>query len=262
MKQRYLHHALAVTLAATLFLGLTGCAKWHDGPMDTPAGLTADGHAGGANAAALRGQHSSLATPPAAGAGNGANDGAYFTHVEGGGEAVPSANRGANAPYGAGSGAGSGASAGASGGSPANAPVNYPANAPAGSATGYQGDAGLTAAAGELAAMRVYFAFNSWQLRPEARQNLARAAQLLTRYPSLGVRINGHCDYIGSDEYNFALGERRARAAYTALVQNGVHPSQLEMATFGKIQPAAAGGDAHARALNRRDEFIVLAPRR
>ena len=131
-----------------------------------------------------------------------------------------------------------------------------------GASTGLAGDAGIARAAEELAAMRIYFAFNRWNLNPESLQALARAAALLQQYPGLGLRIDGHCDQLGQEEYNFALGERRARAAYNTLIKNGVIASQLEMVTFGKLRPASPGMDPQSRALNRRNEFILLLPRR
>ena len=112
----------------------------------------------------------------------------------------------------------------------------------------------------ELGAMRIYFAFNRWELRQEAQRQLDRAALLLARHPGLDIRIDGHCDQLGSDAYNLALGERRAREVYAALVAKGVNSSQLKMATFGKHYPAFSGMDAQSRSMNRRGEFVLLQP--
>ena len=73
------------------------------------------------------------------------------------------------------------------------------------------------------------------------------------------MRIEGNCDDRGTQEYNLALGERRARAAYEYLVQNGVNPSQLEMISYGKENPAVQGTGEAVWAKNRRDDFRVIA---
>ena len=126
--------------------------------------------------------------------------------------------------------------------------------------SGTQGRDERLQAVEELGAMRIYFAFNRWELRQEAQRQLDRAALLLARHPGLDIRIDGHCDQLGSDAYNLALGERRAREVYAALVAKGVNSSQLKMATFGKHYPAFSGMDAQSRSMNRRGEFVLLQP--
>lgn len=113
-------------------------------------------------------------------------------------------------------------------------------------------------AAAEIAASKIYFSFNKYELRPESEQALSRIAELLRLNPGLNVRIGGHCDERGSVEYNYALGERRARLAYSTLVGKGVSPSQLEMHSYSELVPAAPGKDEASYALNRRDEFETL----
>jgi peptidoglycan-associated lipoprotein len=73
------------------------------------------------------------------------------------------------------------------------------------------------------------------------------------------VRIEGNCDERGTQEYNLALGERRARAAYEYLVTLGVNPGQLEMISYGKENPAVQGSGESAWSKNRRDDFRVVA---
>ena len=73
------------------------------------------------------------------------------------------------------------------------------------------------------------------------------------------VRIEGNCDARGTQEYNLALGERRARAAYEYLVMLGVNPDQMEMISFGKERPAVEGTGPAVWAKNRRDDFRVIA---
>ena len=72
------------------------------------------------------------------------------------------------------------------------------------------------------------------------------------------VSIEGHCDQRGSDEYNLALGERRARAAMEYLVSLGVAPDRLQVISYGEEMPLDSGSSEDAWARNRRDEFKVL----
>ncbi|MCH5231973.1 MAG: OmpA family protein, partial [Muribaculaceae bacterium] len=81
----------------------------------------------------------------------------------------------------------------------------------------------------------------------------------MRQYPSIRVRIEGNCDQRGTQEYNLALGERRARAAYEYMVMLGVNPSQLEMISYGKERPAVQGSGEQAWSMNRRDDFRVIA---
>ena len=91
------------------------------------------------------------------------------------------------------------------------------------------------------------------------RDMLRQKAELMKAYPSIRVRIEGNCDARGTQEYNLALGERRARAAYEYLVMLGVNPDQMEMISFGKERPAVEGTGPAVWAKNRRDDFRVIA---
>ena len=116
-------------------------------------------------------------------------------------------------------------------------------------------------AADELTNAKIYFEYDKFNIKPESQRVLARKAELLKQFPQIKVSIQGHCDERGTEEYNLALGERRARAAHEFLVYSGVSPTQMEMISFGKLRPAVQGGSEAAWAQNRRDEFIVLNPR-
>lgn len=105
----------------------------------------------------------------------------------------------------------------------------------------------------------VYFDFNMYDVKPEYREMLRQKAELLRQYPQIRVRIEGNCDERGTQEYNLALGERRARAAYEYMVMLGVNPNQLEMISYGKERPAVQGSGDQAWSLNRRDDFRVVA---
>lgn len=104
----------------------------------------------------------------------------------------------------------------------------------------------------------IYFAFNRYNLDSQSDAILSRDAQILKQFPSIHVRIEGNCDDRGTQEYNLALGERRARAAYDYLVSNGVNPGQLEMISYGKENPAVMGTGEAVWAKNRRDDFRVI----
>ncbi|SBW01352.1 Peptidoglycan-associated lipoprotein [uncultured delta proteobacterium] len=116
-------------------------------------------------------------------------------------------------------------------------------------------------AADELTNAKIYFEYDKFEIKAESRRVLARKAELLKQFPQIKVSIQGHCDERGTEEYNLALGERRARAAHEFLVYSGVNPTQMEMISYGKLRPAVQGNSESAWAQNRRDEFIVLNPR-
>lgn len=102
---------------------------------------------------------------------------------------------------------------------------------------------------------KVYFAFDSFELTPQARETLKRKADILRENTKLKILIEGNCDERGTQEYNLALGERRAMTAYKYLVLLGVNASQLETVSFGEERPAVQGHNENAWAQNRRDEF-------
>lgn len=107
----------------------------------------------------------------------------------------------------------------------------------------------------------IYFAYDSFELRPDSKESLTQKAQIMKQFPQLRVVIEGNCDERGTEEYNLALGERRARAAFEFLVNLGVPASQIDMVSFGKLHPAVPGGGEGSWAKNRRDEFKVTKTR-
>lgn len=106
---------------------------------------------------------------------------------------------------------------------------------------------------------KIYFDFDSYKLSDEARSTLVKNADLLRKGSAGKVRIEGHCDERGSDEYNLALGEKRGRAALHYLVTMGIPGERLSVISYGKEKPAEPGHDETAWAKNRRDEFVVTA---
>ena len=104
---------------------------------------------------------------------------------------------------------------------------------------------------------RVYFAFNKYNIEKQYDAVLDRDADIMKQYPSIRVQIEGNCDERGTQEYNLALGERRARAVYNYLVAKGVNPGQMNTISYGKENPAELGTGEAVWAKNRRDDFRV-----
>lgn len=114
-----------------------------------------------------------------------------------------------------------------------------------------------TEAVTELTSVTINFAFDSYELNSEARSILALKANIMRRYTDVRVVIEGHCDERGTEEYNLALGERRARAAYEHLVILGVDPGRMSIVSFGEEKPLDPAHNETAWAKNRRAEFVV-----
>jgi peptidoglycan-associated lipoprotein len=104
---------------------------------------------------------------------------------------------------------------------------------------------------------KVFFNFDSYTLSSEARSALTKNAEILKLKGNAKVRIEGNCDELGSDDYNLALGDRRAKAASSYLQSMGIAPARLSTISYGKEKPADPGHDESARAKNRRDEFVI-----
>lgn len=104
---------------------------------------------------------------------------------------------------------------------------------------------------------QVYFDFDSSELKSDARELLQEKAAILEDNPALKVIIEGHCDERGTQEYNLALGERRARAAYEFLILLGIDAQRLQIVSYGEERPAAEGDNEAAWAKNRRCEFKI-----
>lgn len=108
-----------------------------------------------------------------------------------------------------------------------------------------------------LAAM-IHFDFDKSLIRPDDQGALDQKVAILNANPDLRIRISGHCDERGSDEYNLALGNRRSTAAKNYLVSHGIDASRIETASYGEERPIAMGHDEDSWAQNRRDEFEIL----
>ncbi|HEX5757696.1 MAG TPA: peptidoglycan-associated lipoprotein Pal [Thermoanaerobaculia bacterium] len=107
----------------------------------------------------------------------------------------------------------------------------------------------------------VYYAYDSAALSPEARQALAANARFLSGHPEFEVVIEGHCDERGTNEYNLALGERRASSARDYLASLGVRGDRLRTLSYGEERPACHDSDEACWSQNRRCHFLIAARR-
>jgi peptidoglycan-associated lipoprotein len=103
----------------------------------------------------------------------------------------------------------------------------------------------------------IYFDYDKADLRPDAQQSLAQAAQVI-KQKGWKVQIEGNCDDRGSTEYNLSLGEHRADSAKQALQQAGVSPDALKTISYGKEKPQCTEQNEDCWQKNRRDHFSLL----
>jgi peptidoglycan-associated lipoprotein len=102
----------------------------------------------------------------------------------------------------------------------------------------------------------VYFDYDRYEIRADAKPTLrANAEAIMAKEDGGTVTIEGHCDERGSEEYNLALGDRRASGVKQYLVDLGVPASRLRTVSFGEAKPAVVGHDESAWRYNRRSEF-------
>jgi peptidoglycan-associated lipoprotein len=121
-----------------------------------------------------------------------------------------------------------------------------------------EGQAELEKAMEALRNVSVFFEFDSSTLTSEAKDRLSAVGSVLAKYPALKVRIEGNCDERGSEQYNLALGQRRADAAKRYLISMGAHDRQLSAISFGDQKPKATGHDEEAWRQNRRDDLTAI----
>jgi peptidoglycan-associated lipoprotein len=106
----------------------------------------------------------------------------------------------------------------------------------------------------------VYFGFDRSNVEPAERAKVSAVADHLKANPTHAVEIEGHCDERGTEEYNRALGERRALALREALVSLGIDPGRIDTISYGKDRPADPASNEAAWRKNRRGEFILETP--
>jgi len=105
----------------------------------------------------------------------------------------------------------------------------------------------------------ILFDFDSYALRPEAREHLTNLAASLNEYPDSELLIVGHTDSSGADDYNQTLSERRADAAGSFLIRGGVLPSRVRTTGMGETEPVAPNDTEDGMQQNRRVEVAIFA---
>jgi peptidoglycan-associated lipoprotein len=111
----------------------------------------------------------------------------------------------------------------------------------------------------DVAPVTIYFEFDSSELSSDARSTLQSFYDQARQRPDLGYRVEGNCDERGSAEYNLALGQRRADAAKTYLVNLGLPAARITAISNGEERPRATGHDEAAWRQNRRDDVAPAA---
>ena len=104
-----------------------------------------------------------------------------------------------------------------------------------------------------------FFSLDSSELDAQGQAVVQANAELLKKYPSWTITIEGHCDERGTAEYNLALGERRAVAVKTYLVSLGISPDRLRTVSYGKEFPFDPAHTEDAWSKNRRAHFVITA---
>ena len=105
----------------------------------------------------------------------------------------------------------------------------------------------------------ILFEFDSSTLQPEAKENIYKLANILKKYPDSNILIAGHTDSDGSEQYNQALSERRAKAVSDYTLIQGVASSRLSIIGLGENEPIATNNTVEGKQLNRRVEIAIFA---
>jgi peptidoglycan-associated lipoprotein len=110
-----------------------------------------------------------------------------------------------------------------------------------------------------MLATMIHFDYDKSNIRSEDAATLDQKIAILQANPEARIRVNGHCDDRGSDEYNLALGNRRAQAAKQYLVSHGIDAGRIDTQSWGEEKALVDGHDESAWSQNRRDEFEIIA---
>ena len=108
------------------------------------------------------------------------------------------------------------------------------------------------------ALQNIYFDFDKYSLKPDAIQKLDNTGAWLSGKPGVKIRIEGHCDERGTNEYNLALGDRRANSAKDFLIALGVASNRIDIVGYGEEKPQCVEQTEECWAKNRRVHFVVL----
>lgn len=105
----------------------------------------------------------------------------------------------------------------------------------------------------------ILFATNSSTLEPQARININKLAVILNKYPDTNILVTGHTDFDGSEEYNQALSERRAKSVSDYAMAQGIVSSRFSIIGLGETEPVASNETEEGKQLNRRVEIAIFA---
>jgi len=105
----------------------------------------------------------------------------------------------------------------------------------------------------------IHFDYDKFFIRDDAKPVLESNAAWLNKWKTAKLLIEGHCDERGTEEYNLALGEKRAKSTLDYLVSLGVSPDRLKIISYGKSQPLDPASNESAWAKNRRAQFTIIA---
>lgn len=119
--------------------------------------------------------------------------------------------------------------------------------------------AAAVAAARAAFATPVYFDYDKSDIREDQKGTLEAKLPVFQANPDMRIRVAGHTDNRGSDEYNLALGQRRAAEVKRYLISRGIDAGRIDVVSFGEERPAVQGDNEEAWAKNRRDEFEIIA---
>jgi peptidoglycan-associated lipoprotein len=103
-----------------------------------------------------------------------------------------------------------------------------------------------------------FFAFDESTLTPDAQTALTNSANWLKKNPQYNLLVEGHCDERGTEQYNLALGDRRANTAKEYLATLGIDTSRIRTVSYGEERPFDPGHDEAAWAKNRRDHLVLI----
>ena len=104
----------------------------------------------------------------------------------------------------------------------------------------------------------IHFDFDKFFIREDAKPVLEATAEWLKQYSTVKILLEGYCDERGTEEYNLALGEKRAKSTFDYLVSLGITPNRMITVSYGKSQPLDQGHNEIAWQKNRRTQFTII----
>ena len=104
----------------------------------------------------------------------------------------------------------------------------------------------------------IHFDYDRFFIREDAKPVLDANASWMRKFKTAKVLIEGHCDERGTEEYNLALGEKRAKSTMEYLVSLGISPERMKIISYGKSQPLDPGHNEVAWQKNRRSQFLII----